>query len=51
MVSIGKSLPHDSAHGHVTGSAAYIDELTPLADELFVDFVGAPHRRWAVAIN
>jgi len=42
MTSIGKSLPHDSAHGHVTGTAAYIDDLIPLADELFVDFVGAP---------
>jgi len=42
MTSIGKSLPHDSATGHVTGTAAYIDDLTPLADELFVDFVGSP---------
>jgi len=42
MTSIGKSLPHDSAIGHVTGTAAYIDDMTPLAGELFVDFVGSP---------
>lgn len=42
MASIGKSLPHDSATGHVTGTAAYIDDMTPLAGELFVDFVGSP---------
>lgn len=42
MASISKSLPHDSATGHVTGTAAYIDDMTPLAGELFVDFVGSP---------
>lgn len=42
MTSIGKSLPHDSAIGHVSGTAAYIDDLRPLAGELFVDFLGSP---------
>jgi len=42
MNAVGKSLPHDSAVSHVMGTAAYIDDLTPLAGELFVDFVGSP---------
>lgn len=42
MNAVGRSLPHDSAHGHVTGSALYIDDMTPLAGELHVDFVGSP---------
>jgi xanthine dehydrogenase large subunit len=42
MTSVGKSIPHDSAIGHVSGSAVYIDDMKPLADELFVDFVGSP---------
>ena len=42
MPSIGQPIPHDSAFGHVTGSAAYIDDLRPVDGELFVDFVSAP---------
>ena len=42
MPSIGKPLPHDSAAGHVTGGARYIDDLPRLAGELCVDFVGSP---------
>ena len=42
MPSFGKPLPHDSATGHVTGAARYIDDLPPLADELFVELVGSP---------
>ena len=42
MPSSGQSIPHESAWGHVTGSAAYIDDLPKLAGELVVDFVGAP---------
>ncbi|MEM1304502.1 MAG: molybdopterin cofactor-binding domain-containing protein, partial [Planctomycetota bacterium] len=42
MPSIGKPLPHESAAGHVTGSARYIDDLPPLAGELCVAFVGSP---------
>ena len=40
--SIGKSLPHESANGHVTGSAPYVDDLPAIAGELHVDFAGAP---------
>ncbi|QDU90750.1 Aldehyde oxidoreductase [Pirellulimonas nuda] len=42
MASIGKALPHDSAAGHVTGGAHYIEDLPRLEGELWVDFVGAP---------
>ena len=42
MRSSGQSIPHESAWGHVTGTAAYIDDLPKLAGELIVDFVGAP---------
>ena len=42
MPSIGTSIPHDSAPGHVTGQAPYVEDLTPLAGELWVDFVGTP---------
>lgn len=40
--SIGKPLPHDSARGHVTGAARYIDDLPRVEGELCVDFVGSP---------
>lgn len=39
---VGKSLPHDAAHGHVTGSALFIDDFSPMAGELHVGFVGSP---------
>ena len=42
MPSVGKALPHDSAVGHVTGGARYIDDLPRLAGELCLEFVGAP---------
>jgi xanthine dehydrogenase large subunit len=42
MPSIGKPLPHDSAIGHVTGKAPYIDDLPTRTDELFVGFAGSP---------
>ncbi len=42
MPSVGKPLPHDSAVGHVTGAAQYVDDLPRRADELCVDFIGAP---------
>jgi xanthine dehydrogenase large subunit len=40
--SVGKSIPHDSAVGHVTGTAPYIDDLPRRVDELYVGFVGSP---------
>jgi len=42
MPSAGKAVPHDSALGHVTGQAPYIDDLRPLAGELYVGYVGSP---------
>jgi xanthine dehydrogenase large subunit len=42
MPSVGKPLPHDSALGHVTGQAPYLDDLRTLEGELWVGFVGSP---------
>lgn len=42
MPSVGKPVAHDSAFGHVTGSAPYIDDLRPVEGELQVSFVGSP---------
>jgi len=42
MPQVGQSIPHESAFGHVTGSARYIDDLPRLAGELYVDFAGSP---------
>jgi xanthine dehydrogenase large subunit len=42
MPSVGKTIPHDSAVGHVTGQAPYIDDLPTMAGELHVGFVGSP---------
>lgn len=42
MPAVGKPLPHDSATGHVTGAAQYIDDLSRRDGELVVSFVGAP---------
>jgi xanthine dehydrogenase large subunit len=41
MPIAGQSVPHDSAREHVTGEAAYLDDLPPLRGELLVDFVGS----------
>ena len=42
MTSVGKAIPHDSAIGHVTGRALYIEDLPRIDGELWVDFAGAP---------
>jgi xanthine dehydrogenase large subunit len=42
MTAVGKPLPHDSARGHVTGQAAYLDDVPAVAGELQVGFVGSP---------
>ncbi len=42
MTSVGKTIPHDSATGHVTGTAPYLDDLPPRSDELVVGFIGSP---------
>lgn len=41
--AVGASHPHESARGHVTGAAPYIDDMPKLAGELVVDFVGSPY--------
>lgn len=41
--AVGASHPHESARGHVTGAAPYIDDMPQLAGELVVDFVGSPY--------
>ena len=40
--SVGRTIPHDSAIGHVTGTAAYIADLPRRSDELVVGFVPSP---------
>ena len=42
MPSVGKTIPHDSAVGHVTGRALYLDDVTPMQGELHVGMVGSP---------
>jgi len=42
MSSVGKSIPHDSAVGHVTGQALYLDDAPSMVGELHVGFVGSP---------
>jgi xanthine dehydrogenase large subunit len=42
MSSVGKTIPHDSAIGHVTGEAPFIDDIPLRSDELLVGFVGSP---------
>lgn len=42
MTIVGKTIPHDSAAGHVTGTAPYLDDLPLRSDELLVGFLGSP---------
>jgi xanthine dehydrogenase large subunit len=42
MTSVGKPVAHDSAVGHVTGRATYIDDMPEMHGELLVGFVGSP---------
>ena len=42
MPSVGKTIPHDSAVGHVTGQAPYIDDLPAMVGELHAGFVPSP---------
>jgi xanthine dehydrogenase molybdopterin binding subunit/xanthine dehydrogenase small subunit len=39
---IDASLTHESSQAHVTGQAAFIDDLPPYRHELIVEFVGSP---------
>jgi xanthine dehydrogenase large subunit len=42
MKVVGKQLPHDSAVGHVTGEALFVDDLAFTQNELIVDFIASP---------
>jgi len=42
MKSVGQDIPHDSAHGHVTGKSIFVDDIPPSRNELFVGVVGSP---------
>ena len=42
MSIVGKEIPHDSAIGHVTGGALFVDDLPPTKNELIVDYIGSP---------
>lgn len=41
-MSVGKSIHHDSAIGHVTGKSQFIDDRMRLKNEVFVGVVGTP---------
>lgn len=42
MPIVGKSIPHDSAKGHVSGESVYIDDMPFQKNELIVDYFGSP---------
>ncbi|MBU6376452.1 MAG: molybdopterin-dependent oxidoreductase [Bdellovibrionales bacterium] len=44
-MSTFSTLPHDSAHTHVTGESEFIDDRPRAANELDVDLVYSPHAR------
>ena len=41
-MSVGKSISHDSAVGHVTGSSIFIDDRSKHKNEVFVGVIGSP---------
>lgn len=41
-MSVGKSIHHDSAIGHVTGKSVFIDDRQKLKNEVFVGLIGTP---------
>jgi xanthine dehydrogenase large subunit len=42
MPAVGRTIPHDSGVGHVTGGALYLDDLPPQPGELAVGVVASP---------
>jgi len=42
MKIVGKKIPHDSAIGHVTGEALFVDDLPYSKNELIVDYISSP---------
>ena len=41
-MSVGKSVQHDSATGHVTGSSIFIDDRPKFKNEVYVGVIGSP---------
>lgn len=41
-MSVGKSVSHDSAVGHVTGSSVFIDDRAKHKNEVYVGVIGSP---------
>ena len=41
-MSVGKSVSHDSAIGHVTGSSIFIDDRPKYHNEVYVGVIGSP---------
>ncbi|MBC7428719.1 MAG: molybdopterin-dependent oxidoreductase [Bacteriovorax sp.] len=41
-MSVGKSIHHDSAIGHVTGSSLFVDDRAKHKNEIYVGVIGAP---------
>lgn len=41
-MSVGKSIQHDSAVGHVTGTSLFVDDRSKLKNEVYVGVIGSP---------
>lgn len=41
-MSVGKSVHHDSAIGHVTGTSIFVDDRSKFKNEVYVGVIGAP---------
>ena len=41
-MSVGKSIKHDSAVGHVSGTSTFVDDRAKLKNEVYVGVIGAP---------
>jgi len=39
---LGRSTPHESAYAHVTGKAAFIDDMPRFENEILVEFIASP---------
>ncbi len=42
MPYVGQNIPHESAATHVAGLSAFIDDIPPRSDELFLEIFGSP---------
>lgn len=41
-MSVGQSIAHDSAAGHVSGKSVFIDDRSPLKNEVYIQVIGSP---------